>query len=1220
VPNYFVDQDGATAYDPDGGGRQVSINMNNDIIIKVFRGTSLMGTFTNISFPWTTPIDIDISGRYTIEYAVTDNRGATSAVYRTIEVDDGVLSDTTTYKNLQGSVAHGILGAGYHQSLSSDGQWAACNFIGNFENDYNEYDTVYGLPFEKTPESRVAFNAHGAIVFNVSNFDNNYIMQVQKVLGYWKVTGSTQGGVLPNQLISGNNTSYEREIGERVKWWEFANQQQNAHWEEHIVDIVKSDTDFRTKTNVNIATSKAIFTSVYSAAPGKHGKIADIASPDDSAPSIVPREPIVINGSPYTAARNIEQSSPSRMAASGTAKPEGFAWTMRYSGGTWIVDGFFSTPYAVDQYPNNSYKSSEDYRRFGRNVEISGDGSTIAIHSAFSHISAGTGEVYIYRRTGVFSHIAYYSSNTKPSTPSTSSSYIPTGWSATDTNSPYSSGGWRSRAYTTNNGSTYIWGEPYQPSSASKESHPHSGNIHTNIHNEYGWTKIGTLSGLYTFGESMDFSKDGNTIVIGDPYTYIVSTQSKGQVKVFQYNGSSWSQKGSTITSPVNNAGYGLYEFGISVACDNSGDTVIVGSLGQTVLDSTNRVDQGACCFQFVNGSWYSDSIYNEAESHKDATNYLGINYVQSHSSSGMYHTPHSIAEHGRYVAISPNGERMYVLSRNNQSIPFPVESWTSGTTYTKDQIIKYNNAVWRAKQQTNAQPSSSSSDWRNISTYLNGLYDKRRHYILGYADQRLNAYHGTATMRGSVFVYKKTTSTQTQSGYYWKFEANINVPESMGYNGWELTPIDSVAVSDDDDFVLIGSSYGKKYGLLGESDEGDIIGHYVGNNMINWVFPGAWVFARKGDVATLPDYGVNYDTFLANYSHLLPDQYQSSPNISASSIFVLQSLNPGSSFIIYISQPRENYRQASYIYYLGGTDTTTPSASSSSGSQAYEIYDENALNIITPIEVPASSSQYFWLRMANNNVSSDWSSMQFYDSSAQITQSPVKPDVSLSYEESNGQAVFTLQHFIDQNFNIAKQSKEYIISEDAQGLVNAQSISADYSQAKLYIYRTFQRGPFFSSDPSENEAEIKTFYVTAKNDIGSDAQLIPKNIYTYNWSAFLPQNPISFNALYLGNYRVLLFCYLPYVGYNGSKPDHFEIFMTNNSLDVPTGANTPTLLHIPEFNSEDMITSQGFRHDIYLESNIINTNDTYYFWIKSEGVGTWLPAAQNSTGGVTVT
>ena len=257
---------------------------------------------------------------------------------------------------------------------------------------------------------------------------------------------------------------------------------------------------------------------------------------------------------------------------------------------------------------------------------------------------------------------------------------------------------------------------------------------------------------------------------------------------------------------------------------------------------------------------------------------------------------------------------------------------------------------------------------------------------------------------------------------------------------------------------------------------------------------------------------------------------------------------------------------------------------------------------------------------MANNNVSSDWSSMQFYDSSAQITQSPVKPDVSLSYEESNGQAVFTLQHFIDQNFNIAKQSKEYIISEDAQGLVNAQSISADYSQAKLYIYRTFQRGPFFSSDPSENEAEIKTFYVTAKNDIGSDAQLIPKNIYTYNWSAFLPQNPISFNALYLGNYRVLLFCYLPYVGYNGSKPDHFEIFMTNNSLDVPTGANTPTLLHIPEFNSEDMITSQGFRHDIYLESNIINTNDTYYFWIKSEGVGTWLPAAQNSTGGVTVT
>ena len=97
------------------------------------------------------------------------------------------------------------------------------------------------------------------------------------------------------------------------------------------------------------------------------------------------------------------------------------------------------------------------------------------------------------------------------------------------------------------------------------------------------WVQKGqTLEGSHvgeSFGFSIDLSSDGDVLVVGSPFNNTNGYDS-GQVKVYNWNTSSWVQKGFDINGFLISG-----SFGNNVAITDDGDTIIAGSLavnGQT--------------------------------------------------------------------------------------------------------------------------------------------------------------------------------------------------------------------------------------------------------------------------------------------------------------------------------------------------------------------------------------------------------------------------------------------------------------------------------------------------------------------------------------------------------------------------------------------------------------------------------------------------------------
>ena len=142
----------------------------------------------------------------------------------------------------------------------------------------------------------------------------------------------------------------------------------------------------------------------------------------------------------------------------------------------------------------------------------------------------------------------------------------------------------------------------------------HTVNIYRNISG--AWTKIGqTLEGEEDddqFGRSIDFSLNGNTIVIG-AYLNSVNVSGSGQVKIFKFDGNSWIQKGESI----NGVDFGE-RFGRSVSISSFGNVITAGSYKNT---SNGDLSGDVRVFQYLNNSWtqIGDSIIGDV-----AFDYLG--------------------------------------------------------------------------------------------------------------------------------------------------------------------------------------------------------------------------------------------------------------------------------------------------------------------------------------------------------------------------------------------------------------------------------------------------------------------------------------------------------------------------------------------------------------------------------------------------------------------
>ncbi len=106
----------------------------------------------------------------------------------------------------------------------------------------------------------------------------------------------------------------------------------------------------------------------------------------------------------------------------------------------------------------------------------------------------------------------------------------------------------------------------------SKWANSSNGYVEVYTWNGTAWAQKGvTISdgGTDKSGSSVSISSDGNRVVVGAP---LAGASGQGNVKVYSYSGSAWTQFGSTISGWVNGG-----NLGTSVSITDAGDAMVVG-------------------------------------------------------------------------------------------------------------------------------------------------------------------------------------------------------------------------------------------------------------------------------------------------------------------------------------------------------------------------------------------------------------------------------------------------------------------------------------------------------------------------------------------------------------------------------------------------------------------------------------------------------------------
>jgi len=126
-----------------------------------------------------------------------------------------------------------------------------------------------------------------------------------------------------------------------------------------------------------------------------------------------------------------------------------------------------------------------------------------------------------------------------------------------------------------------------------------AGQVKVLQYNGSDWVQLGNdLLGILdedNFGRAVDINNDGTTVVIGAQYGDANGFNS-GNVQVFDFNGTNWIQKGSTLAGTDNND-----EFGTTVSISDDGNRIAVGAPYTNTADFDNGVLR---IFDFDGSQW----------------------------------------------------------------------------------------------------------------------------------------------------------------------------------------------------------------------------------------------------------------------------------------------------------------------------------------------------------------------------------------------------------------------------------------------------------------------------------------------------------------------------------------------------------------------------------------------------------------------------------------
>lgn len=157
------------------------------------------------------------------------------------------------------------------------------------------------------------------------------------------------------------------------------------------------------------------------------------------------------------------------------------------------------------------------------------------------------------------------------------------------------------------------------------------------------------------FGESVSLSSDGNTMAVSAARNGGTAAYA-GHVRLYSWNGSIWIQKGADIDGEA-----GLDFFGISVALNADGNTVVIGGEG----NDDSSTDAGhARVFSWDGANWIQKGIDIDGE-------FVGDNS-------------------GHSVSITADGNTIAIGANNADYIGFP-----SGTDAGHVRVYNWSGAAW---------------------------------------------------------------------------------------------------------------------------------------------------------------------------------------------------------------------------------------------------------------------------------------------------------------------------------------------------------------------------------------------------------------------------------------------------------------------------------------------------------------------------------------------
>ena len=275
-----------------------------------------------------------------------------------------------------------------------------------------------------------------------------------------------------------------------------------------------------------------------------------------------------------------------------------------------------------------------------------------------------------------------------------------------------------------------------------------SGHVRVYKYNGSAWNQLGAdIDGAAAgdqSGKSVSLSDDGSTVAIGGIYNDGSGTTS-GHVRVYKYNGSSWTQKGGDIDGVL------AIDYSFSnVSLSSDGSIVAIGASGSPSV-TTNDDGGHVRVYQYNGSSWgqLGGYIYGEAAGDKS----------------------------GFSVSLSSDGTTVAIGAKDNDG---------NGDASGHVRVYKYNGSSWEQKGSDIDGEAANDQSGYSISLSSDGST-----VAIGapYND-------GNGTSSGHVRVYKYENNSWTQKGL------DIEGAAAGDESGW------SVSLSSDGSTVAIGAPY----------------------------------------------------------------------------------------------------------------------------------------------------------------------------------------------------------------------------------------------------------------------------------------------------------------------------------------------------------------------------------------------------------------------------